>query len=204
VIANNSIDAIGCFTIVVGAREHPCLKLIDLDGNPIGEQGARMLMKLAKYHGHRIKFTAFRCDAMIQSSDVIFKTNEPIGRYELDLSIPYHRAVACKRVSFAFATEAYNCYWLGEIMDVVALDPTLGFKCFEIKEAGSKTFRPVKLVKFRQAMKPSNDITARELTLLRTVAEISKNNSQIVRVFKVGALNILYARQLSIFFVIAL
>ncbi len=54
-----------------------------------------MLMKLAKYHGWRIKFSAFRCDANIQSKDVIFKTNEPIGSYQLDLSIPYHRAVAC-------------------------------------------------------------------------------------------------------------
>lgn len=167
ILSNNSIDAIGCFTIVVGAREHPALKFIDLDGNPVGEQGGRMLMKLAKYHGYRIRFSAFRCDFSIHSNDVIFKTHEPLGSYQLNLSIPYHRAVAC------------------EILDVVALDPTLGFKFFEMKDGGSKTFRPVKFVKYRQSIKPSTDVTAKELQLLKAVAAISNDAELITRVFKV-------------------
>lgn len=146
-----------------------------------------MLMKLAKYHGHRIKFSAFRCDALIQSTDVIFRTNEPIGRYELDLSIPYHRAVACKWSPRLDESIYLLSFVLGEIMDVVALDPTLGFKYFEIKESGSKVFRPIKLVKFRQALKSLNDHAARELTLLKTVAKISKNSDLIARVFRVSA-----------------
>ena len=72
-LCNNSIDVIGCFTLIVGAKENKYLKFLDLDGNPIGEQGGRMLMKLAKLHGARLKFSANRCDLTVRSTDLIFK-----------------------------------------------------------------------------------------------------------------------------------
>ena len=75
ILSNCSIDVVGCFTLIVGIREHKKIKWVDLDGNPIGEQGGRMLMKLAKINGSRVKFSTNRCDFAIKSSDVILKIN---------------------------------------------------------------------------------------------------------------------------------
>lgn len=66
-LANNSIDAIGCFTLCVGARENTSLEFMNLDGNPLGEQGGRILMKLAASDGHRLSISAVKCDFLIRS-----------------------------------------------------------------------------------------------------------------------------------------
>ena len=72
-LANNGIDAIGCFTMLVGLRENKSLCELSLDGNPIGEQGARILMKLIAFEGHRLKISSKNCDFNIRSSDVKFR-----------------------------------------------------------------------------------------------------------------------------------
>jgi hypothetical protein len=61
-VGNNGIDAIGCFTLLVGLRENSSLRELSLDGNPIGEQGARILMKLVACEGHRLKISSKNCD----------------------------------------------------------------------------------------------------------------------------------------------
>ena len=66
-IANNGIDSLGCFTICVGARENSTLHRINLDGNPIGELGGRLLMKLAASDGHRLNFSAKNCDLTVKN-----------------------------------------------------------------------------------------------------------------------------------------
>jgi Ran GTPase-activating protein (RanGAP) involved in mRNA processing and transport len=71
-IANNGIDTIGCFTLFVGLRENKSLSEINIDGNPIGEQGARILMKTVAYEGHRLKISANNCDFNIKSSNSKF------------------------------------------------------------------------------------------------------------------------------------
>lgn len=36
-IAQNGIDAVGCFALCVGVRENRSLHFLNLDGNPVGE-----------------------------------------------------------------------------------------------------------------------------------------------------------------------
>jgi Ran GTPase-activating protein (RanGAP) involved in mRNA processing and transport len=36
-VAQNGIDAVGCFALCVGARENLSLHFLNLDGNPLGE-----------------------------------------------------------------------------------------------------------------------------------------------------------------------
>jgi hypothetical protein len=71
-VANNGIDTIGCFTLLVGIRENSSLRELNIDGNPIGQQGARILMKTAAYEGYRLKISAKNCDINIKGSDVKF------------------------------------------------------------------------------------------------------------------------------------
>ena len=57
-LKNNMIDPVGCFTICVGARETTSLRILNLDGNPIGEAGARALMTIPLVCGARLEFSA--------------------------------------------------------------------------------------------------------------------------------------------------
>jgi hypothetical protein len=45
-VAHNSIDSTACVTICAGVLENECLSKIVMDGNPIGEEGAKALMVL--------------------------------------------------------------------------------------------------------------------------------------------------------------
>lgn len=74
-LANNGIDAIGTFTLLVGLRENQSVRRLVIDGNPIGEQGARMLMKLAASDGHRLDVSAKNCDFAIQCNDIKFRVD---------------------------------------------------------------------------------------------------------------------------------
>jgi hypothetical protein len=123
-IANNGIDTIGCFTLFVGLKENKSLCEINIDGNPIGEQGARILMKTVAFEGHRLTISAKNCDISIKSGQTKFHLEgdcfsrkalsfllalliDPFGEYVLDLSKPYDRAI------------------LLELLDIAANDPNV-------------------------------------------------------------------------------
>lgn len=72
-LANNGIDAVGAFTILVGSRENPTLSSLNLDGNPVGEEGGRMLVKVAASDGHRLDISAANCDFTISTANLKFK-----------------------------------------------------------------------------------------------------------------------------------
>lgn len=46
-IANNSIDSIGCMTICAGILQNEALEYVSFEGNPVGEQGAKVLMVIS-------------------------------------------------------------------------------------------------------------------------------------------------------------
>ena len=84
----------------------------------------------------------------------------------LDLSDPYQRAVAY------------------EALDVVALNPTLSFKYFEIYDATSKQYNSLNLTKFRSSL--LNNLTAEsknDLLLLHAIAKISKDSEMVNKMF---------------------
>jgi hypothetical protein len=51
-IANNSIDSIGCMTICAGILQNEALEHVCFDGNPVGEQGAKVLMVITYFSSH--------------------------------------------------------------------------------------------------------------------------------------------------------
>ena len=88
-IQNNLIDPVGCFTICVGARETSALRFLNLDGNPVGEAGARALMTIPLVCGARLTFSAKECDFQTKTSKIILNRREPVGRYELNMASDY-------------------------------------------------------------------------------------------------------------------
>ena len=73
-IANNSIDGSACFAICVGIREGKSVKYLNIDGNPIGIAGARILMSLPATCGARVTFSARNCDLTMRQSACWFDT----------------------------------------------------------------------------------------------------------------------------------
>jgi NLR family CARD domain-containing protein 3 len=57
-LSNNAIPSSACCTICVGIERNQSLEHVNLDGNPIGEEGAKMLMQLPYSCGKRVKLSA--------------------------------------------------------------------------------------------------------------------------------------------------
>lgn len=74
-MANNGIDEFGCFTLMAGLRENTSLRNLVLDGNPLGVQGGRILIKVATLLGHRLTMSAMNCDFNIHNSNFVFNIN---------------------------------------------------------------------------------------------------------------------------------
>lgn len=145
-LANNGIDAVGCFTLFVGLRENASLHDLVIDGNPIGEQGARIMMKIAAEYGHRLQISAKTCDFKAKSSQTKFLIENPCGEYVLDMSHPYDRAIAF------------------EMFDIATKDTSLDINSIEITESN-----PGPLAKSRPAS-PSGDGASSKLKPKATAA----------------------------------
>lgn len=167
-INNNSIDEVGWFTIAAGARLHPILQYIEADGNPIGMEGGRTLVKLARYHGDRLKFSIEKCDLGIRCSETILRLDEPGGLYSLDLSNPYHRAVAL------------------ELLDIIALLPQYAFRSFEFSKDNGKTdkFQKLHLERIRIPYKNLDHDVKYEINQLQDIVNIAFDVDKIHRLFE--------------------
>jgi Ran GTPase-activating protein (RanGAP) involved in mRNA processing and transport len=90
----NAIDSVGVMTLSVGMCENHSLERVILDGNPLGEQGARAMMRVICYTGHRLHISAQNCDIFMKNHKYDkFFINYPNGEYYLDMSIAYDRAI---------------------------------------------------------------------------------------------------------------
>lgn len=116
-ISNNSIDEIACFTICQSIILNDSLEEVYMDGNPIGEQGAKSLMLVAlSIRQPLTAFSAKNCNASIKDPRCSFITpitagasgkpqyfdcEYPMGSYELYLDYPFHRAIALALLDIA-------------------------------------------------------------------------------------------------------
>lgn len=57
-LSNNGIPSSACCTICVGIERNRIIEHVNLDGNPIGEEGAKLLMQLPYSCGKRVKLSA--------------------------------------------------------------------------------------------------------------------------------------------------
>lgn len=120
-VANNGIDAVGTLTLCVGLRENLSLKKVILDGNSVGEQGARILMKVATHAGHRLEISSDKCDISGQQH-ARYRLDAPGGDYFLHLNKPYDRAIAL------------------EILDTIANDSNLEISDFQFLDIPPASF----------------------------------------------------------------
>lgn len=91
-IANNGLDSAACITICAGVIENKTLQKVFLDGNPIGEQGAKAVMVVPMIIGSRLKISTTRCNLTMKDSNCPFDFGHLLREYELKMSNPFDRA----------------------------------------------------------------------------------------------------------------
>ena len=108
ILATCSIDCIGCFALVINAKECGTLKCLNLDNNPIGNEAGRAILHVADKCGDRLQISCATCDMNSPCPDDAFQRKNIINTYKLNLADVYERAIAV------------------HVLDLVAGKPSLG------------------------------------------------------------------------------
>lgn len=91
-----------------------------MNGNPIGEQGAKALMLVPITVGQRVKITASGCNLIMRDSKCWFDIKNPCRKYALNLEHPFERAIAFL------------------VLKVVSAHPTYVFVSFDYQAPGGR------------------------------------------------------------------
>lgn len=94
IISNCGIDALACICICAGLLENINMKKLIIDGNPIGEEGARTVMLLPAIIGEKIEMSVRNCKLTGKDPKCWFNGSLLLGNCELCLSNTFDRAVA--------------------------------------------------------------------------------------------------------------
>jgi Ran GTPase-activating protein (RanGAP) involved in mRNA processing and transport len=78
-LANNNIDAEACFVMCAATEHNFTLKLLCLDGNPIGEMGAKTIMNSPSIIGGRCEVSCLACNTGVRLKAGAFDEMEPFG-----------------------------------------------------------------------------------------------------------------------------
>ena len=78
-IANNGIGPAACVCICVGLRECRSLKYLNLDGNVLGEFGARALVALPLSRSDHVVVSYKRCDVVLKEETCWFNCKGDIA-----------------------------------------------------------------------------------------------------------------------------
>jgi Ca2+-binding EF-hand superfamily protein len=171
IVSSNNLEGTAIFAICVGARENKSLTYLNIDGNPIGEAGARILMTLPVTRGNSLKFSARDCDVKIKHTKCAYNSNAPAGVYRLDLSDPYEQAVfldlldnIAKNSSYHFSNE---CKYFEKGDDAKSYEPLVFSHFAEPLSMETITDRSKKeLLNLNVNMVISNDVEACRKTFL--------------------------------------
>jgi hypothetical protein len=116
---NNNIDATACFIICVAIQFNYSITRLSIDGNPIGEIGAKALMNIPATVGARVNLSANNCNVMFRSKENSwFDEEDPCGTYTLNMTDSFSRAVAFKILSIAanhYSYEIRKCLFYDKI-----------------------------------------------------------------------------------------
>lgn len=93
-LANNNFTSTSCISICVGVAENLAMKTLSLDENPIGVMGGKIMMQTSIVLGSRVTLTAGGSNMIAQDARCWYDPSMPCRDYQLNLSEPFHRAVA--------------------------------------------------------------------------------------------------------------
>jgi hypothetical protein len=70
------------------------MKKLVLDGNPIGEIGAKAALQIPVFCSDRVELVANNCNIAFRDESCTFDFSNPCKKYKLRLNRPFERAVA--------------------------------------------------------------------------------------------------------------
>lgn len=106
-LGHNGIDSRACFTLCVGLQLNPTMRVLGIEGNPIGRDGARALLDAPIVIGSRTSLLSGGCNTSLRNRDFPLNRDAPSGTYSLDLSKPFQRALAIKLLSIVASNTSY-------------------------------------------------------------------------------------------------
>ena len=135
-ISFNRVKERGSICIADGLKQNESLKVLNMNGNPVGPTGGRALLKMIAMDGNMRKISLEQCNfEMPDDGPIPFDINEPNGFYKLDLSIPYDRMIATSLQDLAY-TQGGEC-WRGEKLNGEFFDfPETDPMAWEVPEEG--------------------------------------------------------------------
>lgn len=100
-LSHNNIPAQGALTIANALKSNVPLVSLQMDGNPLGQTGGRaMLHAVAACTEKHLAITMEGCNFDLSETDA-FDPTEATGSYDLNMEIPYERAIALELLRVA-------------------------------------------------------------------------------------------------------
>lgn len=100
-LSNNNIPAHGALAIASAIKHNQKLMYVNLDGNPLGQTGGRgLLHAVAACTDRQLQVSMEGCNFDLTDTDA-FDPAESTGTYDLNMDIPYERAIALELLRVA-------------------------------------------------------------------------------------------------------
>jgi hypothetical protein len=168
-ISNNSIDGAACFAICVGVREGKSIRYLNIDGNPIGEAGARILMSLPVSCGAGIVISARNCDLTMRQPSCWFDITNPV----------------CENILLDM-THGYDLAVMYEIFDLVARHPSYQFGVVQHgDDVNTKQWKELRYTYFEEKRLQFSQTESETLSKLRKTVQIADDLDLCVKYFQV-------------------
>lgn len=100
-LSNNNIPAHGAMALASAVKRNRALLAVNVDGNPLGQTGGRALLHaVAACVDRQLAVSMEGCNFDLADADV-FDPAESTGAYDLNMEVPYERAVALELLRVA-------------------------------------------------------------------------------------------------------
>ncbi len=125
-LSSNKLKARSVFTLVSAAYECPSLADLDLSGNPVGAQGATLVLKTMNRLGRRVRLGLDGCSVKAIDPSASFNIEEPIGKHVLKMNVPYERACCMELLRTVAENESLFIKDFSIDGDVIELERVIG------------------------------------------------------------------------------
>lgn len=114
-VSGNNLTTTACICICIGIVQNFALTRVEMNENPIGEVGVRMIMQVSMSLGSRVSLQAKNCNTIVVDARCWYNPSNPCRTYTLRLDRPFDRAVAFHLLhivathnSYIFQTSTYE------------------------------------------------------------------------------------------------
>ncbi|RYH24941.1 hypothetical protein EON65_16165 [archaeon] len=114
-VSGNNLTTTACICICIGIVQNFALNRVEMNENPIGEVGVRMIMQVSMSLGSRVSLQAKNCNTIVTDGRCWYNPSNPCRSYSLKLDRPFDRAVAFHLLhivathnSYIFQTSTYE------------------------------------------------------------------------------------------------